>query len=73
VLLITGAGGSIGSELKPVCVTSPPVGILVDRQRTRLFQLGLDLRPTDRSHFVPVIADIQDVSAMREIFALHRP
>jgi FlaA1/EpsC-like NDP-sugar epimerase len=75
VLLITGAGGSIGSELsRQVCDFAPREVILVDRSENALFQLGLDLstnRP--QQHFVPVIADIQDVSAMREIFALHRP
>jgi FlaA1/EpsC-like NDP-sugar epimerase len=75
VLLITGAGGSIGSELsRQVCDFAPREVIVVDRSENALFQLGLDLstnRP--QQHFVPVIADIQDVSAMREIFALHRP
>jgi FlaA1/EpsC-like NDP-sugar epimerase len=75
VLLITGAGGSIGSELsRQVCDFAPREVILVDRSENALFQLGLDLstnRP--QQHFVPAIADIQDVSAMREIFALHRP
>ncbi len=75
VLLITGAGGSIGSELsRQVCDFAPREVILVDRSENCLFQLGLDLstnRP--QQHFVPVIADIQDVGAMREIFALHRP
>jgi FlaA1/EpsC-like NDP-sugar epimerase len=75
VLLITGAGGSIGSELsRQVCDFAPREVIMVDRSENCLFQLGLDLstnRP--QQHFVPVIADIQDVGAMREIFALHRP
>jgi len=75
VLLVTGAGGSIGSELsRQVCDFAPREVILVDRSENCLFQLGLDLstnRP--QQHFVPVIADIQDVGAMREIFALHRP
>jgi FlaA1/EpsC-like NDP-sugar epimerase len=75
VLLITGAGGSIGSELsRQVCDFAPREVILVDRSENALFQLGLDLstnRP--QQHFVPVIADIQDAGAMREIFALHRP
>src|SRR3984893_8419055 len=75
VLLITGAGGSIGSELsRQVCDFAPREVILVDRSENCLFKLGLDFstnRP--QQHFVPVIGDIQDVSAMREIFALHRP
>jgi len=75
VLLITGAGGSIGSELsRQVCDFAPRQVVLIDRSENGLFQLGLDLstnRPQQR--FVPVIADIQDVGAMREIFALYRP
>ena len=75
VLLITGAGGSIGSELsRQVCNFAPSRVILLDRSENCLFKLGMELstnRP--QQHFVPVIADIQDVGAMREVFALHRP
>jgi FlaA1/EpsC-like NDP-sugar epimerase len=75
VLLITGAGGSIGSELsRQVCEFAPREVILLDRSENSLFELGLDLstnRPKQR--FVSAIADIQDVGAMREIFSLHRP
>src|ERR1700733_1942437 len=75
VLLITGAGGSIGSELsRQVCGFAPREVVLVDRSENCLFKLGLDLSTNlPQQHFVPMIADIQDVSAMREIFALHRP
>jgi FlaA1/EpsC-like NDP-sugar epimerase len=75
VLLITGAAGSIGSELsRQVCNFAPRDVILLDRSENCLFKLGMELstnRP--QQHFVPVIADIQDVGTMREIFALHRP
>jgi FlaA1/EpsC-like NDP-sugar epimerase len=75
VLLITGAGGSIGSELsRQVCNFAPRDVILLDRSENCLFKLGMELstnRP--QQHFVPVIADIQDVGGMREIFAVHRP
>jgi FlaA1/EpsC-like NDP-sugar epimerase len=75
VLLITGAGGSIGSELsRQVCNFAPRDVILLDRSENCLFKLSMELstnRP--QQHFVPVIADIQDVGTMREIFALHRP
>lgn len=75
VLLITGAGGSIGSELsRQICDFAPRKVILLDRSENCLFKLGLDLgtnRP--QQHCVSVIGDIQDVGAMREIFALHRP
>ena len=75
VLLITGAGGSIGSELsRQVCSYAPREVILVDRSENCLFKLGLDFSTNlPQQRFIPVVADIQDVSAMREIFALHRP
>ena len=75
VLLITGAGGSIGSELsRQVCGFAPREVILVDRSENCLFKLGMELDTNfPQQHFVPVIADIQDAGAMRETFALHHP
>ncbi len=75
VLLITGAGGSIGSELsRQICEFDPREIVLLDRSENCLFKLGLDLsRERPQQRFLPVIADIQDVGAIRDIFALHRP
>jgi FlaA1/EpsC-like NDP-sugar epimerase len=59
---------------RQVCDFAPREVILVDRSENCLFKLGLDLGSNQpQQHFVAVIADIQDVGAMREIFALHRP
>jgi FlaA1/EpsC-like NDP-sugar epimerase len=75
VMLITGAGGSIGSELsRQIIGFSPREVILVDRSENCLFTLGMELSKTKpQQHFIPVLADIQDVSAMRDVFARHRP
>jgi len=75
VVLITGAGGSIGAELsRQVANFQPSKVILLERSENALFQLGLELSSNlPQQHFVPVIADIQDVTTMRDIFALHRP
>jgi FlaA1/EpsC-like NDP-sugar epimerase len=75
VLLITGAGGSIGSELsRQVANFQPRSVILLERSENSLFQLGMELSANlPQQQFVPVIADIQDVASMRDIFALHRP
>ena len=75
VMLITGAGGSIGSELsRQIIGFAPRELILVDRSENCLFKLGMELSSTQpQQHFVPLIADIQDVAAMREIFSRHRP
>jgi FlaA1/EpsC-like NDP-sugar epimerase len=75
VLLVTGAGGSIGSELaRQVARFEPRELLLIDRSENSLFQLGLELSAqAPHQPFTPRVADIQDVSTMREIFALHRP
>jgi FlaA1/EpsC-like NDP-sugar epimerase len=74
-LLITGAGGSIGSELaRQVAMFAPARLIVLDRSENCLFKLGLELSSRFPDlRFEPAIADIQDVGSMREIFALHRP
>jgi FlaA1/EpsC-like NDP-sugar epimerase len=75
VLLITGAGGSIGSELaRQVADFNPRELVLLDRSENALFQIDLELSQKVRVRpATPVVADIQDVGTMREIFALYRP
>ena len=75
VLLITGAGGSIGSELsRQVANYQPRSVVLLERSENCLFQLAMELTNNlPQQHFIPAIADIQDVTTLREIFALHRP
>lgn len=75
VLLVTGAGGSIGSELsRQVASFQPRSVILLERSENALFQLGMELAENlPQQLFVPVIGDIQDVGMLRDVFALHRP
>lgn len=75
VVLITGAAGSIGSELvRQVARFSPRQVILLDRSENDLFKLGMELSssmPDLKS--VPVVGDILDVGLLRDIFSLHHP
>ena len=75
VMLITGAGGSIGSELTRQAIGFRPRElVLVDRSENSLFTVSNELRTTHPgAPFVPVVADIQDVAAMRDVFSRHRP
>jgi FlaA1/EpsC-like NDP-sugar epimerase len=75
VLLITGAGGSIGSELsRQIARFRPRELVLVDRSENCLFKLGMELAAEiPEQRFIPVIADIQDVAVMRDVFATYRP
>ncbi len=74
-VLITGAGGSIGSELcRQLAVLSPSRLVLLGHGENPIFDILNELR---RKHpdlnIVPVIADIRDGRRMYEVFDLHRP
>jgi len=74
-VLITGAAGSIGSELvRQVARFGPREVILLDRSENDLFKLGMELSTqAPELDFVSVVGDILDVGLLREVFALHRP
>jgi FlaA1/EpsC-like NDP-sugar epimerase len=72
VVLVTGAGGSIGSELcRQVLRAGPSSIVLVDHAENNLFEIDRILR--GRGRVVPVIADCRDEVAMERILAEHRP
>ncbi|HYM08548.1 MAG TPA: nucleoside-diphosphate sugar epimerase/dehydratase [Terriglobales bacterium] len=75
VLLVTGAGGSIGSELtRQAAALGPRRLVLLDRSENDLFKLGHELsRKFPSLDYIPVVGDIQDVTLLREVFATHRP
>lgn len=75
VLLITGAGGSIGSELaRQIATFEPRRLVLFERSENDLFRIGMELSSRFPSlDFVPFVGDILDVTALREVFSLHHP
>ncbi|MGH9502214.1 MAG: polysaccharide biosynthesis protein [Terriglobales bacterium] len=75
VILITGAGGSIGSELvRQAASLGARQLILLDRSENDLFKLGHQLsRKFPQLDYVPVVGDIQDVTLLREVFSTYRP
>ena len=75
VLLITGAGGSIGSELvRQAASLGARQLVLLDRSENDLFKLGHELsRKFPQLDYVPVVGDIQDVTLLREVFSTYRP
>lgn len=74
-VMVTGAGGSIGSELvRQITVYSPEQILLVERAEFFLFQIGRELASAfPETKVVPLIADIGDEPRMREIFSQYRP
>ena len=75
VLLITGAAGSIGSELvRQVAPFEPRQVILFDRSENDLFKLGMELSAQlPQLKFLPIVGDILDVGLLRDVFASHHP
>jgi len=75
VLLVTGAGGSIGSELvRQVAKFSPRKLVLLERSENDLFRISRELAGTVTGiELVPVVGDILDVRTLQDVFAMHRP
>jgi len=74
-VLVTGAGGSIGSELcRQISRVNPSRLILVDHSEANLFEIEREL--VGERHVltaVSVLADCKDEERIREVFAEYRP
>ena len=74
-VLVTGAGGSLGSELARQLVRHNPASLaLVERAENALFRIEADLML--RSPSFPIeahLVDIRDPSAVRRLFQSYRP
>jgi FlaA1/EpsC-like NDP-sugar epimerase len=80
VVLVTGAGGSIGSELcRQILRTSPATLVLVELTEFVLYSIEQDLRRTmaaEELHniqVIPLLADVRNASRMAEIMCTLRP
>lgn len=74
-VLITGAGGSIGSELcRQVCRYSPEAIILYERAESPLYEIELELKEDYQYvRIVPRLADILDIRQLKMVFDEERP
>ena len=75
VVLVSGAAGSIGSELvRQIQCYQPQATILVDIAESPLHDLILELQNQfPESRLIPVIADVRNRSRMEQIFNEMRP
>jgi FlaA1/EpsC-like NDP-sugar epimerase len=74
-ILVTGAGGSIGSELVRQCIKfSPSLLIMIDISELNLFKIEMDAKKLDsKILFKPILCDIRDKFLIDNIFCEYKP
>lgn len=74
-ILITGAAGSIGSEIvRQVIPYNPKMLVLVDQAESSLYDLELEMKDTaSKIPYKAYIADICNHERMQSIFGMHKP
>ncbi|SFB04631.1 MULTISPECIES: nucleoside-diphosphate sugar epimerase/dehydratase [unclassified Bacillus (in: firmicutes)] len=75
-VMVTGAGGSIGSEIcRQICKFNPQKIVLVGHGENSIYLIDMELRKEygETIEIVPVIGDIQDRTRMFEVMEQHLP
>ena len=75
VVLVTGAAGSIGSELsRQTAKFNPSLLLLLDQDETGIFNISKELENNfSNLNIQPIIADIRDKEKIKEIFKKFQP
>ena len=74
-VLVTGAGGSIGSELcRQICRFRPEMIVLCERAESPLYEIELELKKNFPSiRIIPALADVRDRNRLSDIFKKTQP
>ncbi|MDW7650630.1 MAG: nucleoside-diphosphate sugar epimerase/dehydratase [Bacillota bacterium] len=74
-VLITGAGGSIGSELcRQVAQHGPEKIILFDHTENNVYDIEMEMHRTcSDCNLVPIVADVRDPDRIEWVFEKHNP
>ncbi|MDN7226439.1 nucleoside-diphosphate sugar epimerase/dehydratase [Planococcus sp. N064] len=75
-VLVTGAGGSIGSEIcRQIARFGPEKLLLLGHGENSIYTIDMELRKTIAADtkLVPIIADVQDYERIQDIMNLYRP
>lgn len=75
-ILVTGAGGSIGSEIcRQVCKFNPEKIVLLGHGENSIYLIHQELNDTfgNKIEFVPIIADVQQKERLQEVMRMYKP
>lgn len=74
VVLVTGAGGSIGSELcRQVICHHPEKIIILDQCEVLLFQIEQEFAQYNLNNIIPIVADVCDKERIDAVFSEYKP
>ena len=75
VILVSGAGGSIGSELcRQITLFSPRNLILLDKTENSLFHIEMEFRQRFPKTFItPILGDVKYKNSINKLFESYRP
>jgi FlaA1/EpsC-like NDP-sugar epimerase len=74
VVMVTGAGGSIGSELcRQIIKEKPETLLLIESSEFALYAIHHELIQSTNIKLVPLLANVQDAARMGDIFRIWRP
>lgn len=73
-ILVTGAAGSIGSELvRQLKELKPTKLLLLDKDENGLYEIGLEIREDFQGEVVEIVADIRDRNRLEKVFQRWKP
>ena len=74
VILVTGAAGSIGSEIsRQLSNYKHKHLVLIDQAESDLYDLQQELIQKDKENFTSIVADVRDKKRMSQIFEQYKP
>lgn len=75
VVLVTGGGGSIGSELcRQIITYSPKLLVILDIYENNLYDIEMELRGNyPEKNIAAVVASVRDIERMEDVFKMYHP